>query len=175
MPLIKKNKIRKKRLGLTLIETILAVAVSVIVIMGLPVVMADNQNGWNKIYNKVNSNIVDESIIARIVFESNIRKSSKHTCACSIGTDGSWVETNYYSDISSGILDRYAKFYVSGNDLLMEKGVISPRETLSLETLSSNVANCNFEYIGSAVQMLLELDDGTYQIKINCAAVMHNP
>ena len=54
MPLIKKNKIRKNRSGLTLVETIIASVVSIIVIMGLPIVMADNQKSWNKIYNKAN-------------------------------------------------------------------------------------------------------------------------
>ena len=164
-----------KRFGLTLVEMMIGMTMAVIVVLALAAVMADGPRSFNKMYDKVNADIQDEAVVSRITFESYVRKSSKYASNFSVGNNGISLEVSYHSDVSTGVLDRYAKFYVSGNDLLLETGKKSPRKTLTLATLSSNLSSCKFKVLGTSAQMIAVFDDGNDQINLNCSAVMNNP
>jgi len=126
-------------------------------------------------YDKVNADMQDEAVVSRITFESYVRKSSKYSGNFSVGSDGSWLEVSYHSELSSGVVDRYAKFYVTGDELVLETGKKSPRETLTVATLSENISSCTFKTLGTSAQMIAVFDDGNDQVNLNCSAVMNNP
>ena len=170
-----KDRIMIKRSGLTLVETMIAVAMSVIVVLALATVMADGPRSFNRMYDKVNADIQAEAMVSRITFESYVRKSSKYPGNFSVDADGDWIEVNYHSDLSSGVVDRYAKFYVTGDELVLETGVKSPRSTLTVATLSENISSCEFKVLGKSVQMIAVFDDDSDQVNLNCSAVMNNP
>lgn len=169
-----KNKIPKFHKGLTLVELSITLVIVSIIILGLASVMADAPRGFNQLYNKVNSEVQSEADIAKIMFESTVRKASEGSYSYDTA-NGNWLEVSYYSDVSSGVLDRYARFYVSGNSLILEQGDISPRLETGQTTISENVSGCEFKCSAGSAKMSLSLDDGTYQVKVSIAAVMHNP
>ena len=98
--------------GLTLIEVMVAVLMLGVVILGIGMVLADSQRGWNDMYSRVYSDVVTGGHVARRTFDSTIRKAGKDYV--SLAGDGSWVEVRYYQDDTSTDFDRYARFYVDG-------------------------------------------------------------
>ena len=101
-----------------------------------------------------------------------VRKSSRSNF--DIDPSGQWVELSYYSDAAVSTIDRYARFYKSGSDLYMEEGTIDPRAAIDTLKLCSSVSVCRFLNSGVAVQMFMTLDDGSEQVEVLSAALMHN-
>ena len=170
-----KYRIRKFRSGVTLVELAMVSVISVIVILAVTTLMADSQKGFNGIYNKTNSDLAYDDFAVRKVFSSVIRQSSNDNGATAVAVDGSWVQVQYYSSTSAESLDRYAKFYLQDGELLLEKGVISPASTLSLQTVCKSVSSVVFKKNGTSVFMFLELNDGTNSRGINTSAILQNP
>jgi len=167
----------KIRLALTIMELMIAIAVSSVIIFGISVVLADNQRGWNALYNSVNSDVVSESFAARKAFDSIIRKSTAYKVL--LDSSGQWVEVYYYADSNSLGIDRYSRFYLSGNSLHIEHGdwyqaQTNPRVPTSTETLCSNVSSCVFKTAGSSVQMIMTLDNDSQTAYVFSSAVLHN-
>jgi len=160
-----------KRTGFTLVELMVTILISVIIVSAIGVMIADSSGWFSDSYRKINSQSAIESLVARKTFESIVRQSCG--TGLSISPDGTSVEINYYS--SPGYpLDSYASFYTSGTDLILEKGTLGPKTTLSSETVCSNVSQCTFRSAGSAVQMILLLDDGENQRCSLTSAILHN-
>lgn len=170
-----KYRIRKIRSGVTLVELAMVSVISVIVILAVTTLMADSQKGYSSIYNKANSDVANDNFAVRKVFTSVVRQCSNENSATDIALDGSLVRMQYYSVTSAESLDRYAKFYLQNGDLLLEKGVIMPESTLSLQMVCHNVSSVMFRKIGCSVFMFLELNDGTNSRKINTSAILQNP
>jgi hypothetical protein len=170
-----KYRIRKFRSGVTLVELTMVSVISVIVILAVTTLMADSQKGFNSVYNKTNSNLANDDFVVRKIFSSVIRPCSNDSNATSVAVDGSWVQMQYYSGTSTDSLDRYAKFYLQDGELLLEKGVITPASTLSLQTVCQSVSSVVFKKNGNSVFMFLELNDGTNSREINTSAILHNP
>ena len=164
-----------KKTGFTMIELIVAMAMVVIVTLGVAVVLVNSQRAYQVTYDKVYADVMTDAFVARRLFDSIVRKSS--TSGVSVGTGGEFVEVRYYSDSSATYLDRYARFYTSGLDLRVEYGTISDsevQETLTVDTVCTNVSSCVFRNQGSSVRMVLELDDEEKTNVLVTSAVMHN-
>ncbi len=162
----------KQSSGFTLMEVILTIVIALIVLLGLSVVMADMQKGWNKMYRRVNSDAVSAGLVAKIKFDDIIRKSSRTKFL--IDASGAWVEVYYYDNLASVEPDRYARLYTSGKQLLIEHGEADPRTALSKELVCENVQQCIFAASSGAVHMKLNLDDGDNAVEVVSAAIMHN-
>jgi len=162
------------RHGFTLIELVVAMVAAVIVILGIGIILADSQRGWHRMYNRVYSDVVVDSYVARKRFDVVIRKASSENFL--LDDAGSWIEVYYYADSSSAVVDRYARFYESDADdqLNVEYGKLNPRETLTTQTICDNVSDCIFKRAGRSAQMILTLDNGSQTATVTSSAVMHN-
>lgn len=157
--------------GFTLIELMVTLIISAIIISAVGVLVADSSGWFSDSYRKIHSKPAVESLVARKTFERVVRQSSG--TGFLLSPDQSEVEIYYYSSPTVP-LDRFARFYLSGTDLMLEKGYISPKTALSSETICSNVSSCTFKTAGTAVQMILILDDGKYREGSVTSAIMHN-
>jgi len=162
------------RHGFTLIELVVAMVAAVIVIIGIGAILADSQRSWHRMYNRVYSDVVVDSYVARKRFDVVIRKASSENFL--LDDAGSWIEVYYYADGNSAVVDRYARFYESDDDdqLNVEYGKLNPRETLTTQTVCENVSDCIFKRAGRSAQMILTLDNGSQTATVTSSAVMHN-
>ena len=150
----------------------IAATISMITIFSVGIVLSDGHRGYTAMYDRIYSDVVADSHVARRVFDSVIRKSSSQ--GFSIDSGGQWVEVCHYADDSSTSLDRYAKFYVSDGDLLVEYGQLGPKTTLSVEVICNDVSSCAFRYNGRSVRMILTVNDDSQELTTVTSAVMHN-
>ncbi len=162
----------KKSKGFTIIELTIAVVVCIIALLGIGFVAADNQRSWSRIYNRINSDVAIDGLVAKKTFEAVIRKAKKDTIL--LDDSGTTVEVHYYRNAESASVDGYARFYLSDSELNIEYGRLDPKETLSTQTICSNVSSCRFGRIGTSVQMILMLDNGSQTLSVVTSAVMHN-
>ncbi len=166
----------KKRLtasrGFTLIELIIAMAITLIVVLAIGMALGDGQRGWSTQYNRIYSDVVTDGYVARRKFDTVMRTASKDKFW--LDDAGSWVEVYYYANDDSAVVDRYARFYVADGDLNVEYGLYPNKETLSVETVCGNVSGCTFEQVGRSIQMILKLDNGTQTNTVISSAVTHN-
>lgn len=160
------------RTGFTLIELIIASVILVIVGFAIGVVVVDGQTTWNTMYDLINSDVVTDGYVARKKFDSVVRNASRSKLILS--DDCSWLEVYYYASASSTVVDRYARFYVSGDDLNLEYGQLSPRGMIDVETVCTNVSECTFKQAGTSAQMKLILDNGEKSQTIVTSAIAHN-
>ena len=167
-----KKKITAQR-GFTIIELVLAIALAAIVMFGIGVVLVDSQRGWNRMYDRIYSDVATDSYVARKTFDSVIRKASSERFL--LDGAGNWIEVYYYADGNSTAVDRYARFYYAGGGQLnVEYGRPNPRETLSVQTVCRNVSSCVFKGVGRSAQMILKLDNGSQTATVISSSVMHN-
>lgn len=165
----KPNRFHSK--GFTLVELMLTIAMSTIIFLAAGVLLADGSGWFSKNYSKINSQPAIESMTSRRIFESTMRKATGQGYI--VSSDGSFVEANYYSS-GSNTIDRYAKFYLNGSDLILETGTIDPRTTLETRIICQNVTSCIFKNSGQAVQMILQVDDGINRDSTVVSAIMNN-
>ena len=158
--------------GFTLSELITAMAIIIFVILSIGMALVDGQRGWNYMYNRIYSDVVTDGYVARRKFDAVLRKASGETF--SLAGDGSWVEVNYYANDASTVVDRYARFYESDGDLNVEYGQLNPKQTISIDTVCSNVSGCIFKQSGRSAQMILTLDDGTKTNTVITSATANN-
>jgi prepilin-type N-terminal cleavage/methylation domain-containing protein len=69
-------KRKKKHLGFTITELILAIAVSSILVLTIGVVMVDTQKGWMDSYAKVHGGATADAMMTKAAFDKVIRKAS---------------------------------------------------------------------------------------------------
>jgi prepilin-type N-terminal cleavage/methylation domain-containing protein len=158
--------------GFTLIELIIALAASLVVMLGVAVVLAKSQESWRRLYTHAFSDIAGDSNVAGGKFKAVIRKASQDGFV--LDGNGNGIEVYYYSAEDSAVVDRYARFYVLDGDLNLELGTSDPRETLEVQTVCGNVSGCFFTAAGRSAQMILTLDDGSRTITTVACAFMHN-
>ncbi len=172
-----KHRMTKYRRAFTLMELIVTITLSTIVILGMGVILVDNQKGWSAMYDRTFSDVVTDAYIARDVFAKVVRKSSMKVSA--MGSAGEYIQVYYYQDPAAAIPDRYAKFYVSSGSLLVDYGDLEPGtwntlSVLSTMTLARNVDSVKFGVIGTSVQMVLSLNNNKEAMTTVCSAVRHN-
>ncbi len=172
-----KHRMTKYRRAFTLMELMVTMALSTIVILGMGVILVDNQKGWSMMYDRTFSDVVTDAYIARDVFAKVARKSSMKASA--IGSNGEFIQVYYYDSAVATIPDRYSKFYVSSGSLLVDYGDMEPGtwntlSVLSTMTLARNVDSVKFDVTGTSVQMVLSLNNNKEAMTIACSAVRHN-
>lgn len=168
--MVKKNLTSQK--GFTIIELVIAMAIAIIPIFAIGIILSDSQRGWNSMYERVYSDVVTDSYIARKTFDAVSRKANWERIT--LAEDESWLEVYYYANDASTVLDRYARFYEAEGDLNVEHGNLGTGEILTTQTVCSNVSNCTFKAAGRSVQMILTLDNGEQVLTTISSAVMHN-
>jgi prepilin-type N-terminal cleavage/methylation domain-containing protein len=171
--MLKKRRTRRK--GLTLVELMIAAALLGISILGVGIALVESQRGWNKMYNRIYSAVVTDGEATRRTFDSVVRKSSRGHIL--LDEAGSWVEVRHYEGLDSAYLDRYARFYTSGDELKVEYGSIDAAgETAELltQTLCSNVSSCVFTSVEGSVQMVVKLDNGSETGTVISSAIAQN-
>jgi hypothetical protein len=166
------KKILEVRRGFSLSELMVTVLVTMILILGAAFIVTDSQRMWGRIYSRANSNVVQEGFIARKTFERLVRKASGEGFL--VDPAGFWLEVYYYASDSSTTLDRYARLYESAGELVVEEGILEPRETLNVRTVSRCVQRCVFKGDGRSAQMLLTLSNGEQTIGVPVSAFMHS-
>lgn len=158
--------------GFTLMELMVATSIMVIVVCAIGVVTVDSQRGWNTMYDCAWGDVATDGYVARAKFDAVMRKASMGRLL--MDDSGNWLEAYYYADADSAVIDRYARFYLSGSELKFEYGSLGPRAQLSTQTICSNVSSCVFKAAGRSVQMILTLDDGVRTAAVVSSAAMHN-
>lgn len=189
----KKRTSRKWKAGFSLIELIAAVSAALVLILGIGIMLAHSQQGFNRMYKRVHSSVVEDAYSARRMFDRVVRKST--TRRCDLAPDGSELYVYFYSDPtdpSTLTPDSYARFCLEtgGKELFVDYGSI-PTGT-SLETLdpgslsrSSRVRLARdvqmsasngplFSARGRTVYMALPLDNGKEKMFVTSSAVRHN-
>ncbi len=166
------KKKTKFRSGVTIVEVVIAAVASVIVMVGVGIAIVDGQRGWNRMYSRTYADVVVDGYVARKMFDTAVRKASREMYL--IDDAAQWVEVYYYSSSAASTVDRYTRFSVSSGDLNVEYGELDPRATSSVQTVCSNVSSVSFSGTGTAIQMILNLDDGAQSKTVTCSAVMHN-
>jgi prepilin-type N-terminal cleavage/methylation domain-containing protein len=158
--------------GFTLMELMLSLVIMGISVSAIGTVIVDSQNGWSRLYNRVNSPVVTDGYVAKKKFDAVVRKASSELI--NLSSDKSQVEVYYYLSDSSTNPDGYTRFFTSGDDLMIEYGTLNPKVTTDYETICSNVSSCKFEQSGRSIQMFLKLDNGTQSNTIITSAVLNN-
>lgn len=173
--MLKKKSVNPK--GLTMLELVVTGTVAAIVLLGIGVALVDSHRGWQRMYDRMYSDVVTDGHVARRMFDSIVRKASVKNVL--LDETGLWVEVHYYRDLGSAELDRYAYFYMSGDELKVEHGIwnpgaMNPKVPLIAQTVCSNVTSCVFMREGASVQMVLKLDNGSEAATVMSSAVTHN-
>ena len=171
--MLKKRTAKAK--GFTLVELMVGAAFVGIAMAGVGIALIDGQRGWNVMYNRIYSGVATDAETARRTFDSIVRKSSRNSIT--LDNAGTWLEVRYYQDSASAYLDRYARFYTSGNELNVEYGSVddagATAESLT-QTLCSNVSSCVFTSVEGSVQMVVKLDNGSETAVVVSSAVAQN-
>jgi hypothetical protein len=136
------------------------------------VLLVDSQKSWHKLFNSAFSDVVTDTYIARKLFNATIRKASQNGFL--IDETANSIEVYYYADDDSTVVDRYARFWKSEDELNLMQGKLDPKETLTVQTVCGNVSECLFKTAGRSAQMILTLDNGSQKITTVSCAFMHN-
>lgn len=186
------QKRKTKKSGFTLIELMVTILIASIVLLGLANVIADAHRGYGKMYTRVHGNIVNDAYVARLRFDKICRQARAGSAA--LNADATAVQVLYYStpNVNGSAdgddeLNRYALFYQSGTDLMLETGTYDPNTgnttpTGTPETVAGNVMELQFSAPDTrSVQMVMTLknqnpanDDDRHSITVTCGAIMHN-
>lgn len=150
----------------------IAITISMIVMLGVAIVLANSQKSWNQLYTHAFSDVVGDSNVAGIKFKDIVRKASQTGYV--LDNNGKGIEVYYYDTEDSNDVDRYAHFYELDGDLNLELGQLNPRATLEIQTVCGNVTQCLFTAAGRSTQMMLTLDNGSRTISTVTSAFLHN-
>jgi len=169
------SQAKKGPSGFTLVDTVVTLSVSSVLALTIAAFLADNHKAFNDVYRSAFCPAAEEDIAARGVFQKTVRQASSAEGRASVASDGSWMEVQYYSDSDVASPDRSARFYLSGQDLLLERTDLETEETVAVEIVCSHVVAAGFHLTGDSAQMFLELDDGSSSRTLHTSAVMRSP
>ena len=192
--IMRKYKVKR---AFTLIELMVTIVAAIVLIIGISAMIAQGHRGYNRLYKRVTSEVVRNAYEARVVFDAIVRKSSIKRCDFSNGNNT--VYLYYFSnpqDLTIEDPDRYARFYLSGTDLMLDHGEVTggfetPQPGLpSLSPTGTKVLARNltvpeagiFSMQGAAVRMVLTLDNNsdtinkieTLKMTVTTTAIRHN-
>lgn len=171
----------KRYNGFTLIELMVTVLLSAIIMLALGGVLADAHRGYNAMYNRINSPVVQDAYRARRAFESRIRKASSGGCTITASS----ALVYYFSGPDLDDVDRYAEFTINNGTLTLSEGDFNPSGPTYTKTSSMVVANnviatnSTFKQGGDdenspCIQMVLHLNNGKEDIVVTCSSIRHN-
>lgn len=170
-----KQQTVKSMWGFTLIELVVVMAIAPIVLLSMGFLLVDSQRGWNQMFNRVTFGVVNDAYVANKAFEAVVRKSSINRVSL---VDGE-VELYYYDDPDNSTWhDRYARFYTSDTELLVDYGQLDsnyiPGGRVQTITLAHNVKAANFYVVGVCVQMVLNFENDSESLIVATTAMRHN-
>ncbi len=172
------KKERKLNYGFTLIELVITAMVAAIIVLSLGIVLVDNQKGYSKMFEKVFGDVASDSDAARRMFDSIVRKSTATRQIPDPWVDGELLEVYYYNGAASVSPDRYARFYRSGTQMMVDYGNYDWATKQTTKTSSAivarNVSALEFSMIGASIHMVLYLDDKKEKQAVTTSAVRHN-
>ena len=168
-------KYRKVARGLTLIELMVAILASMVLIIAVSAMLYHGHVGYNRLFRRVNSEVVRNAYEARRTFDVLVRRSSIRRCDLLNGNNEAYI-FYFYNPQNMAIEDpdRYARFYLSGTQLMLEQGdvgagtfevpppALPARLNAVTGVLARSVRAPNdgiFSMQGAAVRMVLILDD----------------
>jgi len=168
----------RRYFGFTIMELVLAIAVSSIIVLTIGVVMVDTQRGWMDSYAKIHGGAAADAMMTKTAFDRVIRKASRS----GYHFDGDDDITVYYYDnwLTSTELDRYARFYRSEDNpsgMYIQHGVFeadAKKNVLAEVLLASNVTDLEFLPVSGGIEMKLALDDGREATTVVSTALLHN-
>lgn len=174
---------RKCKAGFSLIELIAAVSAALVLILGMGIMLAHSQRGFNEMYKRVHSSVVEDAYSARRTFDRVVRKSTFRTC--DLSEDGSELRVYYYFDPEDRSIvtpDMYARFYLATGDkelkeLFVEYGGRSSGQVrLARDVQMAESKGPLFSVRGRTVYMALPLDNEKEKMKmfVTSSAVRHN-
>jgi hypothetical protein len=166
--------VAQRRTGLTLVELMVASALSTICVLAVGGVLSDSQKAWNETYTKANSAIMLDSQLASKAFEATVRRASCERYLLDSDPAGRWVEVYYFASDASAATDRYARFTVEGGTFYIEYGVIDPRQTLYINPICSNVTAFSFSGSGRCIRMQMTLSNNDSDVSFISSAVPQN-
>ena len=169
------EKKRHHRSGITAVEMMVASVIAVTATFSVSIALSDSNFGFRKMYNRVYSDVVTDSQMARRKFDYVVRKSCSREFF--VADDGTWMEVRYYSGPGAATVDRYICLNWDDTHLYAEYGRIledGSLETINYSAVCSNVTNCTFKQTGRSLQMLLTLNNGSEAMTTVSSAVMHN-
>ncbi len=166
------------RRGSTLVELIAAMAASAVLVLGAGVVLVDSQRGYNSMYGRVNGERRVGAMRAKAAFD----RIARHASIVDGAVDEGEVILYSHSDGENpSEPDKYAKMYLSEDQLLVEYGDVSygygqNKMHTSTETvvLADNVSDVEFRIWGAAVQMVLIIEDENGSMTVMSTAIRHN-
>lgn len=172
-----KYKSVKNKQGVTLIELMVTILISLIVLMAIGLVLVDNQRGYNRMYGRVLGDVVTDAYVARKAFDATCRKASAKRYK--LGLDGDFIEVYYYQDANSPDINRYANFHRNGDELMVSHGVVdaatwNTQSAYSTVRLARNVSDVKFSADACSMRMVLRLNNGTEAMTVTTSAVRHN-
>ncbi|UCD53126.1 MAG: prepilin-type N-terminal cleavage/methylation domain-containing protein [Phycisphaerales bacterium] len=173
---MRQRRVKRNHLGFTLLEMAVALLAASVLILATGAFLADHQRAFNDTYDHTYSPAMEADMAARVVFYQTIRQAAS-SGAASVAADGSWLEVQYYSQPESSALDRSARFYLSGQDLLLERTDLDTGQSLGVQTVCAGgtVDSVVFALTGVSARMFLQLDDGSSTQVVNASAVMRSP
>jgi hypothetical protein len=161
--------------GFTLAEMVASLCATSVLVMAVGVLLAGHQRGFNDIYAHTYASAAEGETAARQVFQQVVRQASSGDGPARLAADGSWLELQYRSRTDAAVPDRSARFAVSGSDLLLRRVDLDTLQSLSVQTVCTDVTSATFALTGNSAQMFLQLDDGVAPRVLNVSAVMRNP
>ena len=161
--------------GFTLTDTVVSLAVGMVLILIISVVLVDSQKAFTSAYGGTFGSVIEEGLTARAIFRKTLRQACSAPGTVAVAPNGSWIEVQYYSSPDQPVPDRLARFERSGPDLRLHRSALATGQTLSLETVCRNVTSLEFNLVGGAAEMFLTLDDGAFTQTVHACAVMRSP
>jgi hypothetical protein len=173
------------RMGFTLIGLIITILAAVILLIAITGILAAGHRNYATMYERTTSEVIRNGYEARRIFDRIVRQSTSRRCDPSTveTTPSNYIYVYYYSNPQNLNIedpDRYARFYLSGTDLMMEQGVVTngffttepppPNSEPWLSATGSKVIAHNvdataastngiFSKKGSSIRMVLTLDN----------------
>lgn len=181
--LIYKIKVRwtVKRInkGFTLIELAISAAATVIVVLCIGMMLVNSQKSYNHTYDRVYSEVVEDAYVNDRLFDSIVRKSSLSAKAPLISDDKQTIELYYYDSANSPAPDKFARFYLNGQELNVDYGnldshTLEAASVANTSVVARNVNDVQFQVTGANVQMALDLDNGRQTMTVICSAVRYS-
>ncbi len=187
------NKMKKNitnKSGFTLIELMVTILIASFVFLGVAMVLADSVRGFKQMQTRVHGAIVNDAYFARLRFDSVCRKASKvyghivYDAATPQEVTVFWYSDNINPEALG--LNKYAKFYLSGTNFMLDQGpatynstdesVTASATVDSTMTVAANVTELKFSVDGTSVQMTLTLFDNNLQqgLTVVCSSIRHN-
>ena len=179
------RRVKGFRRGLTLVELTVAMLASSVMFLAIVGVLASNHKQWNQTYERVLGAIVTDAYVTRQTFDRIVRQASIYECYpmdLVSSTMTLYLYTNIQNLGTDPPLNRYARFTLSGTELILEQGPYDDLSGVTGSADSSQVlarhvvpTSCWFWRTGPCIHLAMVLNDGRTNLPVDMTATRHNP